>query len=137
MVKKNIKNQFKKGNTKSVGFGRPALTEKEKELSLRTRTQFKNILNKYMLLNVSELKKLLKRKTIPALDLMVLQAIKNTIDSGETQKIDWCLDHVLGKTKDETHISLRGTVDNTNSIDLKKLSKEELLALKVISEKAK
>lgn len=128
---------FQKGHRESVGFGRPPMSAEERELSLKTRTQFKNMINKYMLLNITDLKKLLKRKTIPVIDLMLLQTIKNSVDDGDSVKIDWFMNHVLGKEKETTHIDLRGSVENTNAVDVRNLSKEDLLKLKEISEKSK
>lgn len=134
-TKRKTKNQFQKGNTKGKGFGRPAMTEAEKELSLKTRTQFKSILSKYMISSQSDLEKLYLDKTLPAIDGMVIKSMLNAFRSGDQSQINWFLNHALGKEKETTNIKLSGSMENTSSIDLKKLTKEELLSLKAIAEK--
>jgi hypothetical protein len=134
-TKRATKNQFTKGNTKSKGFGRPAMTDAQKELSLKTRTQFKTMLDKYLITELSDLKKLLKKTKVPAIDAMIIKSLVRTIESGDQSQINWFLNHSLGKEKEITNINLQGSMENTSSIDLKKLSKEELLALKAIAEK--
>ncbi len=130
MAKKKTKNQFKKGNK----FGRAKLTEAEKELAIKNRTQFKQLLTKYMITGYKELKVFIKRTDVPAIDLMVVRCLLNAIDSGDASQVNWFMDHTLGKQKESTNINLRGTMENTNSVDLKKLTKEQLLQLKAISE---
>jgi len=124
---------FKKGNKESVGIGRPKMTEEEKELSLKTRTDFKVMLDKYMITEPKQLTKLLKSKTIPAIDAMIIRSLLNAINSGDSTQINWFLNHSLGKEKETSNVHITGSMEN--SIDVKKLSKEELLALKVMAEK--
>ncbi len=127
--------QFKKGHTKSKGFGRPKMTDEEKALSLKTRTQFKNILNRYITLPKAELNKLYRAANTPALDKMVIKSILKSMEGGDQVQINWFVNHILGKEREQTNINLTGSMENTNSIDLKKLSKEELLSLKAMAEK--
>jgi len=133
--KRKTKNQFTKGHTKSKGFGRPTLTEAEKELSIKTRTQFKTMLDKYLVRELTDLKKLVKKTSIPAIDAMIIKSLIKTIESGDQTGINWFLNHSLGKEKETTNINLTGGMENTNSINLKNLTKEELLVLKQLSEK--
>lgn len=133
-AKKQKMSYFKKGNKVGVGHGRPKLTKEQKAMSLKTRTDFKELLNKYLQLDLNQIQELLDERKLPALDMMVLQNLKNAINSGESTKVDWALNHVVGKEKEVTNINLQGSMENTNSIDLKKLSKEQLLSLKEIAE---
>lgn len=133
--KKLTGHQFKAGHKKSVGFGRPAMTEAEKELSLKTRTQFKTIINKYMITKKSELRKIYNAADTPALDCMIIKSILKALDSGDQSQINWFANHVLGKEKETTNINLTGSMENTSSIDVKNLSTEELLMLKELAEK--
>ena len=129
--------QFKKGNKKSVGFGRPPMSEAEKELSLTTRTQFKTIINKYMVHSKAELNKIYRAKDTPALDCMIIKSIQRALENGDTTHINWFANHVLGKEQETTNINLTGGMENTNSIDVKDLTPKELLALKELAEKKK
>lgn len=135
--KKLTGHQFKKGHKESVGFGRPPMTEAEKELSLQTRTQFKNIINKYMIHNKAELRKIYRSAKTPALDCMIIKSILNALEKGDQTMINWFANHVLGKEKETTHIHHTGQMENTSSIDLKNLDTEDLLKLKELAEKSK
>lgn len=132
--KKLTGHQFKKGNKESVGIGRPKMTEEEKELSLKTRTDFKVMLDKYMITEKPELKKLLKSKTIPAIDAMIIKSLLNALDSGDPTQINWFLNHSLGKEKETSHIKFSGSIDSMNPKDY---TKEELLAMKAIHDAKK
>lgn len=134
-IKRKTKNQFKVGNKSSVGYGRTPMTEEEKSLSLKNRTQLKNIINKYMISTKAELKALSIAKKTPMLDRMLLKSLINAEKSGNQQQIDWFINHTVGKEKDETNIRLSGAIESTTSFNLKKMSKEDLLLLKEISER--
>ena len=129
--------QFQKGNKESVGIGRPKMTEEQRAFSLKTRTQFKLLLSKYSSLTLKEIEKEIEKKTLPVLDIAVLRHLKEMATSGSMDRVDWTANHILGKEKETTNINLTGGLENTDMIDVKKLSKEELLALKEISEKSK
>ena len=128
--------QFKKGHKKGVGFGRPKMTEAEKELSLKTRTQFKTIINRYMLLSKAELNKLYRSTKTPAMDKMIIKSVLKATESGDQSSINWFINHVLGSQKETTNINLTGSMENTSSIDVKNLSTEDLLALQELAKKS-
>ena len=133
--KRATKNQFTAGHTRSKGFGRPALTPEEKELSLRTRTQFRGIINRYMLMSNAELAKIYKARNTPALDGMIVKAIQNARKSGDTTNINWLANHILGKEKESTNINLNSNIENTDMVDIKNMSNEDLIAMKEIRER--
>lgn len=135
-AKKPNPNLFKKGHTKSKGYGRPKLTEEQKELAFKTRADFQAMLTKYMITDRKELKALVKRNDIPAIDAMVIKSLVNTLESGDQSSINWFLNHTLGKEKEVSHINLTGNM-STTAVDVKNLSKAELLAIKKIHDKNK
>lgn len=112
------------------------MTEEEKALSLKTRTQFKTILNKYLILPKKELRAMARKADIPALDAMLIKSLIKTFESGDQTQINWFLNHVLGKEKESTNINLTGSMENTNTskVDPSNLTKEQLLLLKEIAE---
>jgi len=129
--KKKLKHsgQFKKGHTKSVGYGRPKMTPEQKAYSLANRTQFKNLLNKYISMPRKELSKILRAADTPMLDKMVIQNIFNAALEGEQKMIDWIVDHVLGKPVAESTINLKQEISPT-LISPKDMSDEQLEELK-------
>jgi len=129
--------QFKKGHKKSVGHGRPKLTKEQLAMQLTTRTQFKALIAQYSVYNLAEIKVFLKEKKLPAIDMAVLKHLEHMIEAGSMDRVDWTANHILGKEKETTNINVSGTMENTEIIDLKKLSKEQLLALKEIAEAGK
>lgn len=134
--KRATKNQFEKGNQKAKGYGRPAMTPEEKALSLKSRTQLKNVLNKFLHQPRKELTKLLKNANTPVLDKMIIKSMINTMESGDQSKIDWFLNHVLGRQKELTQkVEFSGQIDST-SVDINKLSKADLLTLREIAKKS-
>ena len=134
-AKRKTKNQFQKGNTKSKGYGRPPMTDAEKELSLKTRTELKSMIQKYLVQSFEDLKELSRSEKVPAIDAMLVQSLVNAINSGDQTKIDCFLNHAMGKEREVTNLHLSG--GTTDSINVKNLSKKELLALKEIAEASK
>ena len=134
-AKRKTKNQFQKGNTAGKGYGRPPMTDAEKELSLKTRTELKSMINKYLVQSFEDLQELVRNKKVPAIDAMLIQSLVNAINSGDQSQINWFLNHALGKEKEVTNLHLSG--GTTNAIDVKNLNKEQLLALKEIAEAGK
>lgn len=126
--KKN-KTSFKKGHKGHTGGGRPKLTAAQKELSLKTRTDFKNIINKYLMLNLPQIRELLHDEELPVLDMMVLKNLELTYKMGSPNNIDWHIDHVVGKPKVESTLHLQGNLAPV-SVDPKKMTKKQLEDMK-------
>lgn len=133
----NPKNQVGKGNKLAVGHGRPKMTEHEKEMSLKSRTQFKNMLNKYSGWTLAEIKVALEEKALPIFDMAMLKHLELMMEDGDAARADWTLNHIFGKEKEIKHVHMTGGLENTNPINLKDLSVAELKALKKMQEKSK
>ena len=134
VVKRKVGRPFKKGNTAAKGHGRPKLTPEQKAMCLSSRTQFKLLLSQYSALTLDEIKKHIKEKKLPVLDMAVLKHLQEMVESGSMQRVDWLADHVLGKAKEVSHVKVSGGMGS--SIDLKSLSKEDLVLLKNLIEKS-
>lgn len=126
---------FKEGNQAAKGFGRPKLTEEQKQLRLKTRAEFRAMLDSYLLLEMKELKRLLNAANTPALDKMVIKSIIICVETGDRTHLDWFLNHSLGKPKETQNLHVSGGMSNTSELDLSSLSKEELMTLAQIAEK--
>jgi len=135
-TKKNA-TSFKAGNKSSVGHGRPKMSATQKELSITTRTKFKTILQEYSALTLEQIKKHLDDQKLPVIDLAVLRNLEYAVEAGSMDRIDWTLNHMLGKQKEEQNINLRGTVESTSKLDIDSHSKEELLVLQAMMKKSK
>ena len=116
--------QFGIGNTASKGYGRPKMTAEQKAMALTTRTQLKNVMIQYAAMPLKEIKKLLKKAELPAMDMALLKNIEIALESGTSERIDWINNHTMGKPKEVSHINLKS--DSTTTHDLKNISKEEI-----------
>lgn len=134
-TKRNSKGLFEKGNKASVGNGRPKMTPEQKQVAMMTRTRFKTILNQFMDLTLAEIKKELKNENRTILELSVLKHLKAMHENGSMDRVDWSLDHIAGPRPKKSEVKVSGEMQQTNKLDLSKLSPEELLALKKMVEK--
>lgn len=121
---------FKKGNTLSKGYGRPKMTDKQKALALTTRTQFKELLTKYMTLTLSEIEELLEAAELPIIDLTVLKHLRVGLETASSERMDWSIDHIMGLRPTKSQLELSGGLANKNKLDISKLTTEELKVLK-------
>ena len=120
----------REGNTRFVkkgkaGPGRPRVSPEQKKLTRLTKTRFNTAVRKYLHLNKAELKKVALDKDTPALDLMIISVMNKAITAGDEKRLNWFLEQLFGKLKEKTEIKVSGKLD-TNAIDVKKLSTEEL-----------
>lgn len=135
-IRRSPATEFKKGHKKSVGFGRPPMTPEQRAMAFKNRTDFKIAINKYMSCTLADLRKLKKSAKVTAFDKGIIQSLIDISNSGNQEKLIWFINQIHGKEKEVSHIELSGSTTNTTEIDLKKLTAEELLALKAIAEKA-
>lgn len=134
-AKKKIGRPFEKGNTAAAGHGRPRMTPEEKQVALMTRTRFKTILNRFMDLTLDQISEELKNPNRTVLEISVLKHLDEMHRNGSMDRVDWSLDHIAGPKTKKSELKLSGGVQQTQKVDLSKLSDEELLALKNIAEK--
>ncbi len=113
---------FEKGNQLGVGYGRPSLTPAQRKLSLATRTQFKVLIQSYMVLTPKEIEEKLEEGNLPVIDITVLRHLKDMSKHGSMERTDWTIDHVMGTRPKESKV----TVTANRGIDLSKLSKEQM-----------
>lgn len=131
----------RKGNPKWVKgvsqnpAGRPRLTPEQKALRLKSRTHVKNLLHQYSSLTIAEIDRHLREKKLPIIDMALLKHLKKTYTAGDNSGVDWHLDHMFGKVREEKTLRLEGNLD-TGPTNLKKLSDEELETLEKLAAKA-
>lgn len=134
---KRNKTTFKKGDNtmQKLKAGRKAMTPEEKALALASRTQFKLLLAKYASWDIDQVEKALEERILPVLELGLLKHLKELMTNGSMDRVDWTLNHMLGKPKETSHVKIESV--GGDEIDTSKLSKQELLALKAMKEKAR
>jgi len=118
--------QFAAGNKAAVGHGRPTLTKEQKALRLTTRTQITTLISQYSALSLKEIKALLVQEDLPVIDIAILKSMSIGAKDGSMTRADWILDHIAGKPVETKNVN----INSSENIDLKKLSKKQLLALK-------
>lgn len=132
--KSKPKNMFKKGNTASKGFGRPRMTPEQKALAMTSRTKFKTLLALYMTWTEADIEQALENNNLPILDMAVLKHLQAMKQGGSMDRVDWSLDHLLGKPVQAQKLTIEN--ESSSPFDLSKLTDDELLQLKAIQEKA-
>ena len=89
---------FVKGDPRA---GRPSMTKEQKAAAKLTKTEVK-----YIKSPAQELKKLSMDKSLPAIDLWVIRIILLGISGGDTRRLDFMFDRLIGKVKDQIEIDM-------------------------------
>lgn len=89
---------FEKGN--KFGKGHPPVPEDVKDLRLIHRDEFTRRANKYLTMNVKDLREALNSQEAEALDVMVCMVIYKTIKEGCHHRLNFLLERIIGKVKD-------------------------------------
>jgi len=91
--------------------GRPKLPPEIKEAIKMTRAQFAELLVKYLGLSLLELSEVNKKLDTPALDKIVIAIISNAIKKGDQQRLDFLINRIIGKVKEQVdHTSNGNTI---------------------------
>lgn len=128
---KIIGKPFKEGHT--GGPGRPPASKAEKEMNKLTRSKFKAVVQKYLVLTKIELNEIIKDPTTPTLDVMVLSVMHHAIKQGDEKRLNWFLEQLFGKLKERKEVTMKATLEK--AVDLKKLTGEELKQLQHMVDK--
>jgi len=102
--KKTGGNNIKPGEVRNPN-GRPKLPEHVKKARSMNKAEFTEILNKYMMLPLYDLEKHIQDIETPAVDLIVLKMLWESIKKGDEKKFAMLLDRWIGKVKEEVHHS--------------------------------
>lgn len=117
---------FQKGKSGNPN-GRPRISPEFKGIRKLSLNDFVLKVNKYVSLPFEELKRIFKNPEVASLDLMIISVITESIKKGDTHKIEFLLNRLIGPVKQKIdHSSEDGTMATSNVIDLSKLSNEEI-----------
>jgi hypothetical protein len=103
------KKLFEKGNP--GGPGRPKKDPLVKKAAKMTRNEVEECLVRYLRHSVSELKELIKNDKLTTIEMLVARIIYQGIRTGDQQKLNFLLERIVGKVKDQIeHNIIRPTV---------------------------
>lgn len=98
---------FKKGDPRAAAAGRKssrALPPDLKEARNLNATLFEDTIYKYLNLDVNTLEALLKDKSIPARDMVVIRILALAIQNGDTARLNFLLDRTVGRIVDRVEV---------------------------------
>ncbi len=101
--KKTGGRNFEKGHSRNKGI--ETLTSEDKAAREITRVVFRRIIEKYLDFNLSQLQDTLKDPKTTALDLIVVKIMAMSINSGDQHRMEFLLNHLLGKLPDKLDLS--------------------------------
>ena len=101
------KNTFQIGNP--GGPGRPPLPPEVKAARALTKVKLEATLNKFLHMNKEELADYKNNPDATVLELMVHAITHKAILSGDTQRLDFLLNRLIGKVADQ--VESQGTID--------------------------
>lgn len=126
-MSKVIGRPFEKGHP--GGPGRPALPDDVKQGLQLTRAVLIERINKYLTLPLDELSIVAKDQSLPAVDHVVIRIIINAIQKGDTVRMEFLLDRLIGKVVQRIE-----TIDHTprDVVDINEKHKQlaELLGMR-------
>lgn len=109
MGNKNPKNQFKKGNTASVGKGRPKVTDEERNIRALLKSEIEKV-GSALLSPKYALDQIDLNKDVSIMMKMVIEHAKK----GNTKILEMFLDRIVGKPKEQVEHS-----SSDNGIEIK------------------
>ena len=93
---------FKKGN--KGGPGRPKIPKDLQKAKKLSRTVVEVTLSKYLLLPADKLSETLKDTSLPILDQVVLRVCAQAIKEGDSARLNFLLDRIIGKVPAEDRV---------------------------------
>lgn len=91
--------------------GRPKTPDDLKKALRMTKIEFQELLVKYLSFSLADLKAANENANTTALDRIVISVITNAIKKGDQQRLDFLMNRIIGKVKEEIdHTSGGGPV---------------------------
>lgn len=110
--------------------GRPALPEHLRKIPSISRPELCKVISKYWRMNCTELKEILKQKTVSAGEMAIISIIAKCIEYGDPQRLSFLLEQALGKipvvVENDADRAARQEIEELSDIELIQLVKEKL-----------
>lgn len=94
------------GNPLGIGAGRPPIPPELKAATALTKTSFNLILNKYAHATEAEVLAAYENPKTPIMEAIICKMLLDSKDKGDTHRVEFFADRLIGKVKDEVEISL-------------------------------
>lgn len=123
--KKTGGKDFARGGHQPKKRGKPSsLPPDLKMANDLTKTNLRGLLNKYLWMTNAELQQTIDEKTVPMIEIVIASIIAKAALSGDERRLDFILDRMVGKVKEEIDI-------NTYHERLAKLPDSEVIQMGV------
>jgi len=96
---KNLK-PFAPGKSGNPG-GRPKIRDNLKEVKLMSKTEMRRLIQKIIDMTPEEMKAMVKRTDVPALEIMLASVAHQAIMRGDQSRIDFLLQRTIGKVAEK------------------------------------
>ena len=103
--KKTGGRDFKPGQSGNP-LGPPVLPPEVKEARKLTRIEFERIASQYMQMTKEEITKKLQDPKSTTLELIVMTIIHKAVKDGDQHRLDFLLNRLIGKVKDEVDVNV-------------------------------
>lgn len=98
---------FQPGQSGNIN-GRPSLPQELKKAMQMNRVDFQELLIKYLSYSPQELAVAQSSKDTKALDRIVIAVIINAINKGDQQRLDFLLNRIIGKVREQVDHTSNG-----------------------------
>lgn len=121
--KKTGGRDWKKGGYQPKNRGRPNVPADLREATKLTKANLEGMLNKYLWMPRSRIESVLQKDTnLPMIEYMIANIVTRAAVHGDTKRLDFILNRIIGKVKEEIDI-------NTYSKQLETLTEDDFIEL--------
>lgn len=103
--KKTGGRDWQKGMIQKAGPGRPAVSPQIKAIKQLNATKLAELLNEFINMDKEALIAKSKDPSTTVFELIICSILKNAYDKGDQQRINFILDRLVGKVKDQVEHS--------------------------------
>ena len=115
--------------------GRPRLPEDLRAANKLTKERLNGLLNKYLWMSLEDIQAKMECQETPAMEVMIGSIIKRAIIEGDHRRLDFILDRIVGKVREEIDISgFIGKLEDMTEAEVIELSEQAIRYLRTGNE---